>query len=889
MRYSALVSGSADSSGDIETAAEGDASDLRPSGSMRERVEVPRRVGRFVILRTIGAGGMGRVLLGYDETLSRRVAIKLWHAHTGRDDDLRGRMLREAQALARLSHPNIVQIYEVAEYGAQLYLAMEYVEGRTLRQWVMEEEPRLPLLLDRFVQAGQGLAAGHREGILHRDFKPDNVMVGDDGRVRVLDFGLARADGQEVDTPSSQAARSFAGEGTDSFEIPLTRAGGVIGTPAYIAPEQLAGQETDVRSDIYSYCVSLWESLHGVRPYTGKDARELGAAIEGQEPRVSDRTVPRWLRAVLLRGLAPKPEARWADMDALLDALRSGAHRRRRRWSILGVAALSGLVAAGLSLQVAAHARKEAACERRGAVIDETVGAAEFASVHEALIGSGEPYAPRTAEQVAARLEGYSAAWSEGQARVCRLATVDKTWSVETAARAEACLLERRRDLAALVGVLREPDRMTVMRAVEAVSSLPALELCLDEAALARQILPPPEARDTIDAIAADIARTRSLAALGRYAEGLALAEPLIALADGVDWSQLSVEARLSTARLAILLGNEETEATAELIEDAFFLALDAGLDALATRAAIELLEYSGLQLLHIAEGERWARLARGLVVRLGLERLPLEAALTCHVADLQRVQGQLETARATIERCYELRLAAYGPGHPMVGFALDAHANLASMGGDPETARDLLLRSIEILEPAYGRSHPRVARWYSDIGEVYAKLGRNQEAEEAYLQALAINENVFGKRHKRVAGFHFGLGQLYAGTGRLSEAAERLELAADLFVGRRPMQIASLSRLIEVYRRSEKLPQAIVASERALELYEEGVGAEDVSLAANIVELAELHRDNGDLEAAAELMARAERLGAGTGSSSAGSALGGATIKAHRVMPSPQ
>ncbi len=217
----------------------------------------PVKIGRFTVLRRLGAGGMGVVYAAYDEMVDRKVAIKLLQRmRVG--EEAGDRLLREAQALGRLSHPNVIQVYEVGVHEERVFVAMEFVEGCTLEAW--EPEASLAAVLDVYVQAGRGLAAAHEAGLVHRDFKPDNVLVGNDGRARVLDFGLARSAGEAPPDPASSAELERMGVDTtgDRLVTPLTRTGAVMGTPAYMSPEQHLGQPTDPRTDQFSFCVALW-------------------------------------------------------------------------------------------------------------------------------------------------------------------------------------------------------------------------------------------------------------------------------------------------------------------------------------------------------------------------------------------------------------------------------------------------------------------------------------------------------------------------------------------------------------------------------------------------------------------------------------------------------
>jgi serine/threonine protein kinase/tetratricopeptide (TPR) repeat protein len=277
------------------------------------------------LLEELGAGGMGVVYAAHDPELHRKVAIKL--LRSARND---ARLLREARALAQLSHPNIVAVYDVGQVEGRVFLAMELVEGTTLRGWLKERRREWREALEVFVPAGRGLAAAHAGGLVHRDFKPENVMLGHDGRVRVLDFGIVSSAGAEgarrADDEVAALARADLDHGLSQGTVRLTETGALIGTPFYMAPEQLRAEEIDERADQFSFCVALWEAVHGQRPFRGETLRDLVRAIEGGKPTepTQPRPVPAWLRRLLGRGLEIDRAARHASMAALLAAIDAG-------------------------------------------------------------------------------------------------------------------------------------------------------------------------------------------------------------------------------------------------------------------------------------------------------------------------------------------------------------------------------------------------------------------------------------------------------------------------------------------------------------------------------------------------------------------------------------
>lgn len=324
------------------------------------------QVGRYVILQRLGEGEMGVVFSAHDPELSRKVALKLLrgdfaHAQQG---TLRERLRREAQAMAQMAHPNVVTVYDVGTWGDLVFIAMEFIDGETLSQWLECGPHSWGDVLAMFLPAGYGLAAAHAVGVVHRDFKPANVLVGLDGRVRVGDFGLAAI--------NASPAQSINGaHGSAALTADLRRTGSIAGTPYYMAPEHLLGRFTDARSDQFSFCVALYQAIAGHHPF---DRRQLadGLAAAGKGPpsrtRVPPAAMPRWLHRVLLRGLSVDPADRFPSMPALLEAL---TRKPRRRWpAVASVLAATALVAAGLLQLRETASTKNAAPDRAVHVVD---------------------------------------------------------------------------------------------------------------------------------------------------------------------------------------------------------------------------------------------------------------------------------------------------------------------------------------------------------------------------------------------------------------------------------------------------------------------------------------------------------------------------------------
>jgi len=371
------------------------------------------KLGRYEILDVIGRGGMSVVYSAHDPGLVREVAIKLVRSDVSAQrgaDASKARLLREARAMARLSHPNVVAIYDVGEWNDEVFIAMELVAGKTLREWLRETKPSWRAALEAFLASGEGLAAAHETGLVHRDFKPENVLVGDDARVRVTDFGLARsARGHEDSAPGGPTTPS----GVRDALATLTETGAFHGTPAYMSPEQFLGKPTDARTDEFSFCVALYEALYGQRPFEGKFSEALVRhVLQGTvRPAPLSSPVPKAMRDVLLRGLRVAPDERFPSMAALLVALREAAGAAREAPAPIaeGVPAPSPVilrssarrrVAVGALVLVLGAGMVVAATQRNAASVSGEPSAVAMPSTIAPIVAepppAADPPAPRT-------------------------------------------------------------------------------------------------------------------------------------------------------------------------------------------------------------------------------------------------------------------------------------------------------------------------------------------------------------------------------------------------------------------------------------------------------------------------------------------------------------
>ncbi|HMB53962.1 MAG TPA: serine/threonine-protein kinase, partial [Thermoanaerobaculia bacterium] len=541
-----------------------------PAGELRRGASV----GRYIVLGRLGAGGMGTVYTVYDPELERRVALKLLHPAPGPasadGSPRRGadRLLREAQALARLSHPHVLAVYDAGTVDAddgtrRVFLAGELVRGQTLAAWMAGRPRPRREVLRLFTQAGRGLAAAHEAGVVHRDFKPGNVMVGDDGRVRVVDFGLARAarpeGGVGVDEGGVAVAEggvlSAADLAAGGAVATATRTGAVFGTPAYMAPEQRAGERVGPAADQYAFCVALWEALTGERP----TAADLAAAASG------DRRLPQWLRRALLRGLASDPAARHPSMEALLDALAADPARHRRLW-VAAVALLGVTGAAGIALHRTALDRAQL-CRGGEEAMAETWNRGRRAALAGAFSAGGSAYAEASFAASATALDRWAERWVELHRDACEATRVTGEQSPELLDLRVECLERRRRRLdrllAVAIAVTEGPQPPPPDALAEAFADLPSLARCSDTRALLAAVPPPQDAstRRRVEALRGRLDEAAVLLQVGRYEAGLAVAEPLVDEAAGVGYWPLTAEALLVAARLEERSGEAEAAA----------------------------------------------------------------------------------------------------------------------------------------------------------------------------------------------------------------------------------------------------------------------------------------------------------------------------------------
>jgi len=685
---------------------------------------------RYELEAELGRGGMGVVHVAHDRTLGRKVALKLHRAGT-RDD----RLHREAVAMATLAHPNVVTVFEVGQFGDRMFVAMEYVRGGTLRSWLTASKHSWREILALSLDAGAGLAAAHAAGLVHRDFKPENVLVGDDGRPRVSDFGLARG-GFVAPAPSGDATTT-------------TETGTVQGTPAYMAPEQLAGERVDARSDQFAFCVTAWECLYGVRPFAGSTIAALHQAIEARQLRGATSAVPAAVRRVLERGLATAPGDRHADLPALLAALRSAAAPRTRK-RVLWIAA--ALVAAGgggfATVSYVGAKRHAAACAREDNAIRGQLDTVAHVRIRAAFAATRSPLEATAYARSIAVLDRYAAILADGAHTQC----AGTAEPAEVTAARRACFADRASELRGMVELMTQADASLVIQAPNASWALFDFAPCDGPiAALSARATSNPA--DT-----AELGRVRALLVAGRYAEGGELATKLVAAATASKNRELELAALLVLAQL-----REETSPPAEvaqLFHRAAALAEELGRDLDAAVAHEGLANLAGVTTHDYVAAHRELELARAKLARLGGENPALDANLLVSKGQILLDENRVADSEIILKRGIALLEQTYGPDDPKVGLATGTLSHALRAQGKPE-ALATSQRTLQILERAYGSDHPMVAGSQMTLAQAELEAGKLAEARARLGRADAVFVRVYGEIHPVRAAVYGNLGEV--------------------------------------------------------------------------------------------------------------------------------
>ncbi|HWB73324.1 MAG TPA: serine/threonine-protein kinase [Nannocystaceae bacterium] len=772
------------------------------------------QLGRYRLIELLGKGGMGSVFAAHDPELGRRIALKVLRTPAS-SARAKHELLREAQALALLSHPNVVPIYDVGSAGELVWIAMAELRGPSLMQWLSAEPRTWQQIVAIFVEAAAGLAAAHRDRLVHGDFKPANVIV-EESRAKVVDFGLARRVG--VEGPHALESHDALPRHDEA-----TTDGVVHGTPAYMAPEQLRGQPLDPRTDQFAFCVALFQALHGRHPFLEdaeleerpKVKQMLARVDRGQVAPTSD-AVPHAIDRVLARGLAPRPGLRWPSMDALSAKLEA-VLRPRQRWpTALLVAVLGGATAI-------AWMRPDGTKTCPDDPLAEVWSDARATTVVARLERFDAPYAPDTAARVGSGLAEYTARWRDTFAQIC--AAPDEDFD-----RRMRCMTDRRVALATTLDVLEHPDASTLVRAVSAVESLADPHACIEPLAAIAAVQSP-----GIVALEDHITEIDALDNAGRYDAALVAARATVAEADAQGDAKLQGEAYHRLGAAFDRLGRYGEAEPA--LERAVHFAQAAGDDDTAVGAMADLVKVVGHDLLRLEDGRAWERHAEATLPRFE-GRPALVAALRNSEGLLRLAAGEPDAA---IERFGDaLAITDASGADPLrMASALNNYANALAAAGRYGEARSALERAIGLLEETLGPNHPAIAGDLSNLGFIADRQGDLAAARKYLERGVAIAAAGAGEDHPGLHEATNNLAVFYYSAGELESAAQlfdRTRMLAEKNLGRDHPGLAKVignqalcaKELGDLDRAMELYAQALTLQERAL-------GPEHIDLALTL------------------------------------------------------
>ena len=810
----------------------------------------PLRVGALRLIRRLGAGGMGEVFLAHDDELDRPVALKLVHAKLSHERRFGERMRREARALAKLAHPNVVHVYEVGEHEGRIYLAMEYIEGRNLGEWILFCTPTWRAVLDAYLDAGEGLAAAHAAGLTHRDFKPENVLRSNEGRIYVADFGLARADGSHefeglldsCDAPATLDDQSLVGPRPAADDSDVLRSAGrahgpgttmlesapgaLLGTLSYMPLEQLRGGRADARSDQFAFCVALYQGLWGALPFTNSDVLAREAALVEGRPRVPPRGgVPRWVWPIVRRGLSRDPQQRWPDMRSLLDALRQAPLRRRLRRRVLAAGVTVSLASLGAWFGLTS--------EREHCVLDDgaLIGVWDDdrrSAIRQAFERSKHDNALEAAEHGVARLDAWAASWLAARTASCEATWVHGLQSQVMLDRRSLCFERQLSQVAALVEVLANADERVVARAGQALSELPDLGACSsvaleggDEPDVAIGLRP------KIDAGYELLARARVARLVGQPQQAIELAEQARAVGVSFAHPPLALKAGAVLADVTIA-GGELTQGIEQLRQ----------LVLAAERAQLyELVASFRVQLARDAAGDfADSRLEQWLIdeAQVALDRVA--RADDPRVVVLQTARARIAEQTGDFAAAIEAHELAYTLAEGRVDESYRALLRLGVgtalyRNGQLEAARTELERTLAVARDLMGPRAPDVGKIEFDLGLIATDLGDFVAAQRHLGTSLAIDEAMWGPASLEVARDRFALAYLGYGMGEVAQACALIDEVLPVYrakLGERHDETASAITAAALCRSHEgDLDGAIAGYHQALEIQQQLLGPE--------------------------------------------------------------
>ena len=832
------------------------------------------KLGRFVLLEPVGAGSMGFVFSAYDPELDRKVAIKLLRTDTTQEEGARllaestidswtwgteqpgtqdgpdayaldsrqQRLLREARAMAQLNHPNVVTVYEVGTHGRDVFIAMQFIQGLTLRDWIAKTCPGWKEILGVYRQAGAGLAEAHRQGMIHRDFKPDNVMIDEKGCAYVLDFGLVRSSEAMARKDLQQAVRNL------EPEVSGTATGSALGTPAYMSPEQLHGRSVDARSDQFSFCVSLYEALCRQRPFNGSSIEELGASMErgvAQTPRSGP--APAWVWQAVHRGLHAQPEQRWPTMDDLLE--RIARDPRAGRKAMFRVAAV--LMALGLAIVIMLHffeVDRPPDCSLAAERLEGSWDAGIRNRGREAFAVSKKPYAQASWKHVEASIDQYANAWVQAQQEVCEATYVFHKQSETLLDLRMACLDQRLAALHTLGKLLVEADSETIERAADMVGRLPGLAICSNTTDL---LAPTPlpakqEYREEIQRARKQLAIFAVSIRRGEHDKVLEQLNIMEKRAREMGYQPILAEILLAKSRLLFEL--QEMEKSEETCWDALVASLAGNHRHLITMTLVEMVRVEG-SIYGKAKAYAFSSLAHARIQgthadrELDLKRIQyLVDALLFHLDPVDALHI-IEPARERFERHYGARSLANAD-------FLAAHAQTLFYMDQLTESLDLYDEALSIYEEKLGATHPHLIAHYLEIAEARNRNADPQGAREAMKAAQEALETLSSASDQMRIRFLAAWGEVYSCLGKTGEAIDAFKQALSLAEKQTSaewLRAFTYLRYGEHQLRHQNLEDAFVLGQKSMRAYERAVGKKSIDLFMPSYLLGEVELERGN------------------------------------------
>ncbi|HUS28645.1 MAG TPA: serine/threonine-protein kinase [Kofleriaceae bacterium] len=703
-------------------------------------------IGRYVVVEKLGEGGMGVVYSAYDPELDRKVAIKLLQARPGGSESAGGQawLLREAQALARLQHPNVVGVHDVGTLpGDRVFVAMELVEGKTLRKWLKAEKRSWRALVPVLVEAGKGLVAAHAAGLVHRDFKPDNVLVGDDGRVRVMDFGLARLRrGADTGPIPRVSATDLLVDAKSPLTDSLTMVGSVIGTPAYMAPEVYDGTPADAVTDQFAFGVTAFEALFGSRPFTKEQLTPPRAEVP--KPKLPDHTnVPARIQRAVLRAVAIDPAQRFPSVEAFVAELQVDPMKGRKRALIAGGVLATAI--GGFAISLAFKNDAPPPCTGIEDQLAEAWSPSVKEKVKAGFVATKKPLAEANYNLVAQALDRYAAEWTQTAIGSCKATRVTKNQTEAVLQLRQGCLDQRRHELKALAAVLAEPSDVLVDKADKAVFELEPVASCNDVEVLAAPGDPPKDVVPKLEKLGEMLALARAQVIGEQIFPAMVSSDKALKEARTVGWPPAVAEALLVRASAMSRTGNSQEAAAMQL--EATWMAIRARRDDLTASSALSAAMQVSDALGRPGEAKIYVQLAEEFAKRAGLDKR-LEPRINSVRGMVAAQSGDLLGAVDAHQKSFEAAQQLLGAESPALWSDEYMYATTLTTALSYERAVGHYEHAMKLRKQTVGAEHIDIALLESNLGTCYGHLGQVDKAIAAFDRTIAIRQKLFGKNN---------------------------------------------------------------------------------------------------------------------------------------------